>query len=647
MRLIFDLLNRGPGMGLANLAHYAFSDLRHRRASTLLNVAAVALSAAYLFVLGFYGNAIYRYQCAVFAENLPTKIDVTTPEVTDRRRRFTDERLAEVARLPGVLMALPHVELNVRLALGAGPAIDVPAEGTVPGDPSLAPARLGWGDGVTADDGREIVLSQSLFEKLGGVVADRARPDAVTLQIGRTVAGHEEVQRLRLRVVGLLRHQASDRVYVPVRMAALLDLWCTNKVASVSGEGGRPAACAITYPFCHAYAPAAEVDRVQAEAENLRVTVRRTGEVKVPDEVGEPRRLVRFEVRDPRGPDGRVSEELVASLALSRPTFVAAVPFLSVAGSFGESARSVEVVGSEASDPARFGVAAVAGTWLTGDSKIGVVVPRSAVRGQPPGGVVGRKTMLHFRRDLPDGRQAALSLPVEVVGVVDGERAYVPMRLAANVFLWQRGRLVFNDTRLEFEAPAETAVRAGHVRCTVFARDAESVAPVVRALQRQGYRTDDRLADQEGLQRLGCVLVAVVGFFAFGCVVNAAITVLITTMMNIRSKTWEIGILRAHGVHGGDVVTLFACQGVLIGSAAFAVGAAAVAVVEPLLRGLVCQAFSWKPGTVLTGSPFQASLWWLSATVLAVSVGFALAGVLVPAALACRLSPVEAFRRRE
>jgi hypothetical protein len=50
---------------------------------------------------------------------------------------------------------------------------------------------------------------------------------------------------------------------------------------------------------------------------------------------------------------------------------------------------------------------------------------------------------------------------------------------------------------------------------------------------------------------------------------------------------------------------------------------------------------------VLIGSPFQFSLWWLSAIVLTVSVGFALAGVLVPAALACRLSPVEALRRRE
>jgi hypothetical protein len=639
-------------MGPGNLLRYAVSDLRHRWVATALNVTAVALAAVYIYSLGFYGIGIYRYQDALLAENQPTNITATTPEVTDRDRRFTEQRRAELAQLPGVRLVFPHVELNVRVALETGPAVELPAEGTIPGDPTLAPSRLAWGATVAGEDGREIVLSRALFERLGGVVGAQLSPTAVTLEVGRTVGGHEQVQRLRLRIAGLLQHQTTEKVYLPVQLAALLDLWCTNKVDNVPAERGRTRVAQVAYPFCYAYVLPSQVGRVPAEADNFNVTARPAGDVEIRDEMGKPRRLLRFEVRDPRNAEGRMSEELVAALRLSRPTFETTRPFLSVPGTLGPGEEEVVFVGSDAADPARFLAAPVAGTWLpAGAARHAVVLPDSVAaelaREKVLGNLVGRKVTVQFRRTLPDGRRAALSLPLEVAGVVEGKQAYVPLRLATDVALWQGGKLVFNDTRLEFEVPAETVLRAGYVRCTLIARDPESVAGVVRELQRQGYRTEDRLAEQEGLRRLGCVLVAVVGFFVFGCSLNAAITVLITTMMNIRSKTWEIGILRAHGVPSRDVVLLFTCQGLLIGMAAFLAAAVLVAVGEPLLRSLVCQAFAWKPGTVLTGSPFQFSLWWLSAIVLTVSVGFALAGVLVPAALACRLSPVEALRRRE
>src|SRR5262249_4052831 len=114
---------------------------------------------------------------------------------------------------------------------------------------------------------------------------------------------------------------------------------------------------------------------------------------------------------------------------------------------------------------------------------------------------------------------------------------------------------------------------------------------------------------QEGLQRLGRILVFLVGFFALGCVLNAAITVLITTLMSVRSRLWEIGILRAHGLSSRDVLSLFAIQGVVIGGGAFLAAAGAVWLLEPWLRGLVVQAFALKTTAALNGSPFEGSLW--------------------------------------
>ena len=47
-------------MRLSSLLRYALFDLRHRPGASLLNVAAVALAAACIPVLGFYGARIDR-----------------------------------------------------------------------------------------------------------------------------------------------------------------------------------------------------------------------------------------------------------------------------------------------------------------------------------------------------------------------------------------------------------------------------------------------------------------------------------------------------------------------------------------------------------------------------------------------------------
>ena len=44
-----------------------------------------------------------------------------------------------------------------------------------------------------------------------------------------------------------------------------------------------------------------------------------------------------------------------------------------------------------------------------------------------------------------------------------------------------------------------------------------------------------------------------------------AVTVWLTTTLNIQSKTWEIGILRSLGVPVRDVLGIFLIQGLLIG----------------------------------------------------------------------------------
>ncbi len=728
------------GMSLAGLFRYAWSDLRHRRAATILNVVAVALAAGYTLILGTCGAGIYSYQQGLLAENLPTRVVATAAEVTDRASLFTAERIREMERLPGVKRAFPHLELNVLLSRGPGPAISVPAESTVPGDATLAPHRLTWGAGVSSEEAREIVLSRALFEKLGGVLRSGAEPASLTLQVARTVAGREEVQRIEVTVAGLLRHQGADRVYLPARLLAQLDLYCTHKLSSLTGRG-RPAS-ARTYPFCRAYGPAEQRDRVKEEVAGLRVEASPAGEVElveadgpiavlvrrqdgkplqaadrarvleelgawcaaVPGDIVGPGiareagpddlvlhfqtplgfqsaarlapahgwllrplsalrrvRWFRYEVRDPRGPNGRVREEVVAALALARPTFVTAHPSLIVSGTVSRegqigdppaSGQQVQWCGSGPSDPERFAAPLLAGSWLGEDASVHPVVLPQAVAVEAAGGrslssLVGSAITLHLARQLAGKSVETIALPLRVVGIVASAQGYLPLALAGEIGLWREGKLMFNDTRLTFETPLDIALRSGAVRCNIDAVDVEATTAVVQALRKRGYRTEDRLAEQEGLRRLGRVLVFVVGFFVLGCVLNAAISVCISTAMNIRAKVYEIGILRAHGVGNGRILAIFGAQGTLIGTAAFLVAVGFVFLLGPALQGLIGEAFGLKDGLCLTATPFDPALWWLPALVLGVSVGFSLLGVLIPAALACRLSPVAALRSRE
>lgn len=349
--------------------------------------------------------------------------------------------------------------------------------------------------------------------------------------------------------------------------------------------------------------------------------------------------IVHYQVRDTEG-DGSVRDDLIAVLAMSRPTFVAARGQLTVPGRNAAGAE-ITLVASDPLDPIRFNGDLTSGRWLSGEDTQ-VVLGRTAGAERS-----GGQVLLRFERRTETAGTETIELPFDVVGQSNGEVGYIPRALAGQIELWRRGKLVFNEARAEFMSPLEIAVQGGHVRCNVFAQSADAVPNVVRALREMGYQTQDRLAEQEGLRRLSRILVFVVGFFVLGFVISAAMTVGITTYMHVKNKTFEIGIMLAHGVRRRDAWGVFVAEGLGIGLTAFVLASLAIALVEPVLRQLTCQAFGLDAATMLPGSPFDAGRLWLPALTLGVCVLFSVLGVALPAWWACRLKPIDALRRRE
>ena len=1143
-------------MSLLALLRYALSDLRHRSVTTVFNVGAVALAAIYVLVLGFYGASIHRYQEELLRQSLPTRILASVTDVTDEGSRFTDERVEQLGELAGVARVFPQVEINVRTGLTPDRTVDVPAEGTIPEDPTFAPARMVWGGPVSDLRANEAILPRSLYEKVGGYFTDEPSDTTLMIEVGRTVDGREERQRLELTLVGLLDREEVEKVHVPLELLRELGEWCRGRLDEL---GGRGASRRARYPTAHAWVPGDQLERVEAEAQGLQARLTEVERIEVPawrgplwgrlaredgtpptegdvelargiascaevrqsvltewngvrlvaledddprlnerdvlplatnedgrtahpdaplhpevdapgdlvcdagtwrrlhfeprasvaakphalveardfegavllaslsgsapaldegagwaffhvdfgdrsgsgqpagepdmgaaveagwseaerraltlafesprlsaeawasgsidvglrgtargsratgpgrirdgrivpgaflrsvleadgvdggpegepevtpasgaggpvvdgrdggvrppevscvlagvrassapgrvelaaaggavdglvlanaatpslwtdgaafdarvagfvvwgdgrsllqlvalareagweldhsasrlptsfsvlvegegDEVltqlgleaeqhlrispflgvaarygaervvvaaaeelgqraegrvcirggtvgaaaaleqggwssepltarpfrdlppglalvdehtfadvawaadpkdrpleGEPlvelgvvdyleyettaralaehglgfevstpvekRELVRFAVEDlstaAESPDTEptVGEDLIGVLRMSRPTFVGADGALALEAFLGERTDAVVLESSSANDPARYASAPTAGSWLAPGEANQVLLPRALTEDPSSFGeaAIGNVLSVRFERSVAARRGDRLVIPLKVTGVVDGDAAVVPLELLRDVELWQRGKVVFNETRGVFESPLSVSQRMGDVRCNVFADGQESVAPLVAALRDMGYDTRDSLAQQASLERLGRVLAAIVIVFVLGCLVNASITVFVATLMNVRSKIYEIGILRAHGLGRRKVVGIFAFQGLVVGVFAFLLASAVVFLLEGRLRAVVEQVFGLAEGGVLAGSPFDSNNQWLVALAFLVAVAFSLGGVILPAAYASSLSPVEALRRRE
>ncbi len=354
------------------------------------------------------------------------------------------------------------------------------------------------------------------------------------------------------------------------------------------------------------------------------------------------RRLLRYRIRDTKTSDGAVTGEVVRLLSALPPTFESAAahaPLIVRAGG-----ADLTFVGTEAADPERFAAGLTAGRWLGGEDAQDAVVP--VAWAQSRGWKIGDSIHVKLPRDAA-GRGEEIAVRLRLVGLTAKERAYVPHRLVRDVYLWQGRRLEYDEVRQQFRSPLETSRAAGYRRCNLFAPSTAEVEGLVRRLRALGYETEDHLAEQAELRRLGRVLLGVVLFFAAGCALIAAVTVGLTTMLNIQSKCWEIGILRSLGVSSRDVLRVFLVQGVLMAVAGFGLALLIYVACERWFRGVAGQALGIRDPAFTEGWSLQPGLLWLPAVVGLVAVAFTLLGVWLPARRACRLMPAEALRRRE
>ena len=440
--------------GFSTILSYAVSDLRYRKLTTALNLASVTIACMYLLTLGFFGHGLWRMQEGVVQESVPTRI-VASSDVADTAGRFTVHRMQKMQGLPGVRSVFPHIELNIRLSVGSGREMMQLAESSVPNDPAVPAKRLLWGRPFQEGDTDALLIAEEAWEKLGGTPGG-SEPEKLLLEVSRRTAdGQEQVRKIWVAVVGVLRGSSNGRVYLPLALIDDLDRYCTGKTSTVTDS---------------------------------------------------------------------------KSLAWMKTVV---------------SDLKTQVAGDESEDSTR----------------------------------------------------TASSNP------------------------------------------------SGWLRCNVDVDSVKRVEEVSRTLRNRGWQVQDRLDEVRSLALLGRVLASAVALFCLGVLFNTVLSVFITSLMNVKTRIHEMGLLRVLGMGNRQIARIYALQGTVIGFVATLVALAAVALIEPLVRPLIFRMLSIAPNAIPLGSVLD--LGWLMAITGGVAVLFSLAGVLLPTLWACRLAPVEALRRHE
>ncbi|GAA4369298.1 ABC transporter permease [Paeniglutamicibacter cryotolerans] len=160
------------------------------------------------------------------------------------------------------------------------------------------------------------------------------------------------------------------------------------------------------------------------------------------------------------------------------------------------------------------------------------------------------------------------------------------------------------------------------------------------ALAAQGY-TAQTVQDQLGaFQSVINGIVGVLNAFAVIALIAAGFGIINTLLMSVQERTREIGLMKAMGMGGGRVYTLFSLEAIFIGFLGSAIGAVAAIGLGSLISNILAD-------TVLSGLPGLQVMQFAPAsvaTIIGVVMLIAFLAGTLPARRAARQNPIDALR---
>lgn len=267
---------------MANTVRPIPKKLWRHKAVTAIRVGVGATTFMTMVFAAYYGLTSWKHQQQVVAEADLRRVEAEVVNYNEIAQRWTETKVNDVAKLP--LVAFGHVrkEVTIQLTLDGDKVQHASLEGVVGREPELQESRLAWGKPVGRQSEPAVMLSQRLFERLGGRLdwAGSPQPGLASVTVTRVKDGTPQTERLQMRIAGLLRRD-SDKVYAPLDLAIQLDRWQTHKSDSPLGECQESFDRLVSYDAVDAYVPDGMADRVAEEETAFGVRAERAGEVDV------------------------------------------------------------------------------------------------------------------------------------------------------------------------------------------------------------------------------------------------------------------------------------------------------------------------------------------------------------------------------
>ncbi|MFA4871527.1 MAG: FtsX-like permease family protein [Patescibacteria group bacterium] len=347
-------------------------------------------------------------------------------------------------------------------------------------------------------------------------------------------------------------------------------------------------------------------------------------------------------------PDGKISRQLISSLKADR-TFLDVCPEIKIEAAIGglPLENKFSFIGSYVDDRIKTNIPVKLGGWLTGSSPNEVMLPEKmlANTSKDPKNLIGESVTLIFERQVKRSYgEPTLDVKCAVAGITTDDHGYLPLDLVKRAYLWQTGRLPYNERSGTFVSSENLYDKSGHESCKIYVRNIADVRPAVNYLRQDlGYDTEDYLKDQERIRELGRILTFLVMMIVVGNVISGILNVVITTLMNTKTRIYEIGILRAHGASNRLIKRIFFQLGLMMGFASFAVAFAAAPLVIELIAFSIKKAFSVELTRIMSVPFISFDYWWLHLLGLLITVLFCVFGVFWSALLACKTPIVKAL----
>ncbi|NQX13242.1 ABC transporter permease [Microbacteriaceae bacterium VKM Ac-2855] len=188
--------------------------------------------------------------------------------------------------------------------------------------------------------------------------------------------------------------------------------------------------------------------------------------------------------------------------------------------------------------------------------------------------------------------------------------------------------------------PATLAASYRSATAQIGTASAAEIDTIKGELADAGY-SGQTVADQLGtFQTVVSGIVGVLNAFAVIALLAASFGIINTLLMSVQERTREIGLMKAMGLGGGRIFSLFSLEAVFIGFLGSAIGAAVAAGLGTIVSSVLAdgvlstlpglQIMTFEPGSILV--------------ILLIVMGIAFLAGTLPASRASRQNPIDALR---